>query len=96
MSKVRLIKKNSLEEFRYRWEGANAREGTSISSVVMDEMIVNIKEIIKGVIGEDEPFKEPIKGDKVPYKQFVETSLKSHALARNHLRAEQRKRAELL
>lgn len=46
MSKVRLIKKGSLEEFRYRWEGANAREGTSISSVVMDEMIQNIKEIV--------------------------------------------------
>lgn len=46
MSKVRLIKKGSLEEFRYRWEGSNAREGTSISSVVMDEMIQNIKEIV--------------------------------------------------
>lgn len=44
--KVRLIKKGSLEEFRYRWEGANAREGTSISSVVMDEMIRNIREIV--------------------------------------------------
>ena len=73
---------------KVKWEN-DKPVGKQVENFKVQSLIALID---KEIIGEDESFKEPVKGDKVPYKQFVETSLKSHTLARNHLRAEQREK----
>ena len=86
--KGRMTKANKWEE---RFEKANIHKFGNMCGI--SDAKAFIKQEIKRVVGEDEPLRLPIKGDKYHIEANRDRNIKANI--RNELKAQQRRKAEI-